>query len=156
MDYKKNLTLQPGQHCQVHENKGPRNSDKDRTQGDICLGTYGNLQCGFKFMILQTVQKITKYNWDETTITKTVIDRFNVLGKYQPEHFIFTDRKGRKIGESDIIGVQGDQNVTPQILIEQDDDLDEQDVFDKDLAAQTTEYEDHLETHLNQYLTIEE
>ena len=57
-----------------------------------------------------------------------MINRVNFLGKDQLEHFIFTDIKGRKIGESDIIGVEGDQNVTPQILIEEDDDLNEQDV----------------------------
>ena len=44
LDYKKKLTLQPVQYCQVHENKGPSNSDKNRTQGFICLGPCGNLQ----------------------------------------------------------------------------------------------------------------
>ena len=39
--------------------------------------------------------------------------------------------------------------MTPQILIEEDDDLDEQDVVDEDLAAQPTE-DDHLEADLNQ------
>ena len=61
-----------------------------------------------------------------------MINWVNVIGKDQPEHFIFTDIKGRKIGESHITRVEGDQNVTPQILIEEDDDLDEQDVVDKD------------------------
>ena len=56
-------------------------------------------------MSLQTGQKITGYNWDEIPIPQTVINRFNVLEKDQPEHFIFTDRKGRQIGESDITGV---------------------------------------------------
>ena len=82
-----------------------------------------------------------------------MINRFNVLVKDQPENFIFTDRKGWQIGESKITGVKGDQNVTPQILIKEDDDLDEQDVVDEDLAAQTTEYEDRLEVELNRELT---
>ena len=73
----------------------------------------------------------------------------------KPEHFIFTNRKGRQIGESKIIGVEGDQNVTPQLLIEEDDDLYEQDVVDKELAAQLTEYEDHMKADLNQELTTE-
>ena len=77
--YKKHLTLQPGKYYQVHE--GPRNSDKSRTQGDICLGPYGNLQGGFQFMSLQTGQNITGYNWDEIPIPQTVINRINVLGK---------------------------------------------------------------------------
>ena len=81
LDYKRILNLQPGQYCQVHENKGPRNSDKTRTQGAICLGPCGNLQGEFKFMSLQTGQKITTYNCDEIPIPKIVIKRFNVLGK---------------------------------------------------------------------------
>ena len=40
--------------------------------------------------------------------------------------------------------MEGDQNLTPQIVIEEDDDLDEQDVVNEDLAAQPTEDEDHL------------
>ena len=80
-------------------------------------------------MSLQTGQKITRYNWDEIPLPQTVINRFNVIGKDQPEHFIFTNRKGWQIVESDITGVEGDQNVTPQILIEEDDDLGEQNLW---------------------------
>ena len=43
----------------------------------------------------------------------------------------FADLFYRQIGESEITGVEGDQNVTPQILIEEEDDLNEQDVVDK-------------------------
>ena len=39
------------------------------------------------------------------------------------------------------------------MLIEEDDDLNEQYAVDKELAAQTTEDEDHLEADLNQELT---
>ena len=68
-----------------------------------------------------------------------MINRVIVLGKDQPGYFIFTNRKGWQIGESNITGVEGDQNVTPQILIEEDDDLNEQDVVDEELAAHPTE-----------------
>ena len=64
LDYKKHLILQPGKYCQVHENEEPRNSDKARTQGAICIGLCGNLQGGFKFISLQTGQNITRYNRD--------------------------------------------------------------------------------------------
>ena len=84
-----------------------------------------------------------------------MINRVNVLVKDQPEHFIFTNRKGRKIGKSEITGVEGDQNVTPQILMEEDDYLDRKNVVDKGLAAQPTEDEDHLEAYLNQELKTE-
>ena len=67
-----------------------------------------------------------------------MIDQFNVIGKDQPEHFICADRKCRKIGESEITGVEGDQNFTPQFFIEEDDDLDEQYVLDKELTAHPT------------------
>ena len=82
-------------------------------------------------MILKTGQNIIGYNWDEITIPQTVINRFNFLGKDQPEHFIFTNRKGRQIGESEITGVEEDQKVTPHILIEEDDDLNEKCVVNK-------------------------
>ena len=60
-----------------------------------------------------------------------MINRVNLPGKDQPDNFIFTDRKVRQIGESEITGVEGDQNVTPQILIEEEYDLNEQYVVDK-------------------------
>ena len=63
-----------------------------------------------------------------------MINRINVLGKDQLEHCIYTNRKHRHISESDITGVEGDENMTPNNLIEEDDDLDEQDVFDEELA----------------------
>ena len=51
--------------------------------------------------------------------------------------------------------MEGDQNVTQQILIEENDDLDEQYVVNKELASHPTEDEDHLEADLNQELTTE-
>ena len=67
-----------------------------------------------------------------------MIDQVNILGNDQPGLFIFTDIKGKKIGGSNITGVEGGQNVTPQILIEEDYDLDEKDVVRKELAEQPT------------------
>ena len=106
-------------------------------------------------MSLQTGQNITRYNWDEIPIPQTVINGVNVLVKDQPEHFIITNKKGGKIGQSKIKGMEGDKNVTPNVFIEEYDDLNEQDVVNEDLAAQPTEYEDHLEAYLNQELTTE-
>ena len=94
-------------------------------------------------MRLKTEQKITRYNWVEIPIPQKVIYQVKVLGKDQPGNFICTDRKGRKIGESEITGVEGDQNVTSQNVIEEDDDLDEQDVVDKELTAQPTDTYGH-------------
>ena len=79
-------------------------------------------------MSLQTGQNITRQNWDEIPIPQTVINRVNILRNDQPEHFIFANKKDQQIGESKITGLEGDQNGNPQVLIEGDDYLDEQDV----------------------------
>ena len=57
LEYKKHLSLQIGQYCQVHEEYAPHNSHNLRTKGTIFLGTSGNLQGGFKFMALSTGKK---------------------------------------------------------------------------------------------------
>ena len=49
--------------------------------------------------------------------------------------------------------MEEDQKVTPQILIEEDDDLSEQNAVEEELAAQPTEDEDRLEAQMNQELT---
>jgi hypothetical protein len=60
LDYKKHLSLQVGQYCQVHEEDTPQNSQSPRTKGVILLGPSGNLQGGCKFMPLNTAKKITR------------------------------------------------------------------------------------------------
>jgi hypothetical protein len=52
LDFKKHLSLQIGQYCQVHDEETPRNSQIARTKGAISLGPGGNLQDGFKFKAL--------------------------------------------------------------------------------------------------------
>jgi hypothetical protein len=60
LDFKKHLHLQIRQYCQVHEEDTPRNSQRPRTKGAICLGPNGNLQGGFKFMALSSGKKIIR------------------------------------------------------------------------------------------------
>jgi len=60
LDYKKHLSLQVGQYCQVHEEDNPRNSQIALTKAAISLGPSGNLQGGFKFMALNTGKKIVR------------------------------------------------------------------------------------------------
>ena len=60
LDYKKNLSLQIGQYCQVNEEDSPHNSQNPRTKGAISLGPSGNLQGGFNFMALNTGKKIVQ------------------------------------------------------------------------------------------------
>jgi hypothetical protein len=54
LDFKKHLSLQIGQYCQVHEEDTPRNSQVARTKGAISLGPSGNFQGAFKFMALNS------------------------------------------------------------------------------------------------------
>ena len=50
LDCKKHVCLPVGQHCQVHEEETPRNSQAARTKGAISLGPSGDLQGGYEFM----------------------------------------------------------------------------------------------------------
>ena len=58
LDYKKHMSLQVGQYCQVHKEDTLDNSQRPRTKGAILLGPSGNLQGGYKFMALNTRKKI--------------------------------------------------------------------------------------------------
>jgi hypothetical protein len=80
LDYKKHLSLQKGQYCQVHEEGNPRNSQLARTKGAISLGPSGNLQGGFKFMALNTGKKIVCRSWDVIPILDVVCS-IQCLGK---------------------------------------------------------------------------
>ena len=91
LDYKKDLGLQIGQYCQVHEEEAPCNSQNPRTRSAIALSPSGNLQGGYKFMALDMGKKITQYSWDVIPMPDMVITCINTLGADQPEHLIFTD-----------------------------------------------------------------
>ena len=81
-----------------------------------------------------------------------MINQVNFIGKDQLEFFLFIDIKVRQIDESEITGKERDQNMTPQILIEEYDELDEQYVVEEELAYHSTADGDHLEADLNQEL----
>ena len=66
IDYKKHLSLQIGQYCQVHEEDAPCNIQNPRTKGAISLGPSGNLQGGFKVIVLNTGKKMFRHSWDFT------------------------------------------------------------------------------------------
>jgi hypothetical protein len=95
--FKKHLSLQIDQYCQVHEEDTPRNSQVARTKGAISLGPSGNLQSGFKFMVLNSGKKIVRRSWDVIPLLDVVINRVNELGKDQPRLMTFTDCHGRLI-----------------------------------------------------------
>jgi hypothetical protein len=110
LDYKKHLSLQLGQYCQVHEEDNPRNSQIARTKGAISLGPSGNIQGGFKFMALNSGNKIFHCSWDIIPMSDIVIDRVNVLGRDHPQHMTFTNIHGRLIGDVEIPGVDDQED----------------------------------------------
>jgi hypothetical protein len=80
LDFKKHLSLQIGQYCQLHEEDTPRNSQVARTKGAISLGPSGNLQGGFKFMALNSGSKIVRCSLDVIPMPDVVINCANELG----------------------------------------------------------------------------
>jgi hypothetical protein len=110
LDFKKHLSLQIGQYCQVHEEDTPRNSQVARIKGEISLGPSGNLQGSFKFMTLNSGKIIVRRSWDVIPMPDVVINRVNELGKEQPRLMTFTDRHGRLIGDMEIPGVDSTED----------------------------------------------
>ena len=84
LDQEKYLCLQFGEYCQVYEEELPRNSNKPRTLGAVCLDPTHNEQGGFKFMSVTTGAAVTRYGWDPIPMPSSVIERVNRLGKDQP------------------------------------------------------------------------
>jgi hypothetical protein len=58
LHYRKYLSFQVGQYCQVHKEDTLCISQSPRLKGAISLGTSGNLQGGYKFMVLNTQKKL--------------------------------------------------------------------------------------------------
>ena len=105
LHYKRHLALKIGQYYQLREDDKRRNIQAASTKAAMCLGPSGNTQVGFKFISLQCSKKITRDIWDAIPMPYTVIARVNELAKGEPETFMFTDRKGRIIGDAEITGV---------------------------------------------------
>jgi hypothetical protein len=110
LDFKKHLSLQIGQYCQVHEEDTHRNGQVARTKGAISLGPSGNLQGGFKFMALNSGKKIVRRSWDVIPLPDVAINCVNELGKDQPRLMTFTDRHGRLIGDMELPGVDSTED----------------------------------------------
>ena len=112
LHYRNNLGLRIGRYFQVQEEETPLNRNKTHTKGDICIGPSRNIQGGFKFMSLRPKKNITRQSWDMIPMPYEVIDRVNILGKYQQELSVFTDHRGQVIvdGDVDLTGVDGDED----------------------------------------------
>jgi hypothetical protein len=119
LEYRKHLSLQLGQYCQVYEEDNPRNSQISRTKGEISLGPDGNLQGGFKLIALNTGKNIVRRSWDAISMPDLIIDQVNALFSDQPHQMLFTDRHGSLIGDVEIPGVdvdEDDDNPLPRVV----------------------------------------
>jgi hypothetical protein len=123
LDYRKHLSLQIGQHFQVHQEVNPLNIQIARTKGAIYLGPSGNLQGGFKFMALNTVTNIVRRIWDVISMPDLVITRVNALGSEYPQQMTFTDRHGRLIRDIEIPGADANEDPLPGVVPVIEDDI---------------------------------
>ena len=139
LDQEKHLCLKFGEYCQVYEEELPRNRNKPRTLGAVCLGPTHNDQGSLKFMSLTTGAAVTRYGWDPIPIPSSVIARFNRLGKDQPELLVFTDRKGRLIGEAEPTGVDGAEQPCQDEYLEDDVGLYDEGAEDEKYLAEEIE-----------------
>jgi hypothetical protein len=114
--YRKHLSLQIGQYCQVHQEVNPRNSQIARTKEAISLGPSGNLQGGFKVMALNTVNKIVCRIWDVVPMPDLVITRVNALGSDQHQQMTFIYRHGSLIRDIEIPGVDANKDPLPGVI----------------------------------------
>ena len=74
LSYKKHLTTAFGSYVQTHEEDKPQNDQKARTRGAISLGPTFDEQGSYKFLVLNTGEKITRRKWDEVPMPDMVID----------------------------------------------------------------------------------
>ena len=81
LNHKKHFRLPFGDYVQVHEQEEPRNSNKERTMGAICLGPMDNLQGGCKLMSLRAGKKLKCCSWTEIPLMQEAINCVITLGK---------------------------------------------------------------------------
>ena len=124
----------------------PRNSNKSRTLGSVCLGPTHNEQGGFKFMSLTTGAAVTRYGWDPIHIPSFVIERVNRLGKDQPELLLFMGRIGRLVGQADPTGVDGAEQPGQDEDLEDDVGLDDEGAEDEEDLAEEIEIADQVQS----------
>jgi len=63
------------------------------------MGPQGNLSGGHRFLALDTGKLIVQNRWKELPMPTAVIDRVNVLGRAKRLLLVFTDCRGRTIGD---------------------------------------------------------
>ena len=87
---------------------------------------------------------ITRYGWDPIPMPSSVIERVNRLGKDQPELLLFTDRKGRLVGEAEPTGVGGAEQSVQDEELENDVGLDAEGAEDEEDLVEEIEISDQV------------
>lgn len=64
-----------GTYCEVHNEPNPSNTMVGRTHETICMGPTGNAQGSYKFYCLRTKQKLTRRNWNELSMPRSIIKK---------------------------------------------------------------------------------
>ena len=62
-----------------------------RKTGGISVGSFGNLQGGYKFLSIETGQVVTGYKWTIVPISEKIIEQIHELEINQPEGIILGD-----------------------------------------------------------------
>ena len=99
-------------------------------------------------MSLTTGASVTRYGWNPIHMPSSVIARVNRLGKDQPELLLFTDRKGRLIGEADPTGVDGAEQPGQDEDLEDDVGLDDEGAEDEEYLARGIEIADQVQSEV--------
>jgi hypothetical protein len=80
------------------------------TKGAISLRPSGNLQGGFKFMALNSGNKIMRRSWDAIPMPDMLIACINALVSDHTHQMTFTDIHDRLIGDIEIPVVDADED----------------------------------------------
>ena len=87
LDWNKDCKIEFGQSVQVDDHPDGlilNSVTNERTTGGIAIGSFGNLQGGYKFLSLKTGRVVTGYKWKETPISDSIIAQIHELAANQP------------------------------------------------------------------------
>ena len=96
-------------------------------------------------MSLTTGVAITRYGWDPIPMPLSVIERVNRIGKDQLELLLFTDRKGRLIGEANPTGVDVAEQPGQDEDLEDNVGLDDEGAEDEEDLAKEIDIADQMQ-----------
>ena len=99
-------------------------------------------------MSLTAGAAVTRYGWDPISMPSSVIARVNRLGKDQPELLVFTERKGRLIGEADPTRVDGAEQPGQDEDFEDDVGLDDEGAEDEEDLAEEIKIADQVQSEV--------